>query len=768
MEGLSVPSAIAPESAADQSLRQRQKLARTVGIIAALALIALALVITLFLQRFGLGILAVFVGGPLGYAAYLAVSMAPVRWERIAFLARWLPPLGALIDEQRRRQEIEAVIVEMEYVMTFYRLGVQFAPGQVTSTPEGSLSFDPPLRAALLDAIAGPVQLQAWPKALISRLATENPGWREGPGAVSDLLLAFYDERREELNRASWARIARDPATIRLAAEWLLGSDKLPRAAEESSLGPEDLAAMLAGISRFDLDLVRRRVARLNSLAGRAAEYLVFLDKNGVSPDPSPPAMSLFLEILERTAGADGFNPGFHEVDAAVLVEIGRRSLRGRATENPDDRTDAMVDRYARLGAVLFLTRGFPRDPTLELLCKQLAADPESVTIAWAYLDLKEDLRSEHRLGGRPFLSLAHLIENWREKVAAVSGNSEIVKEISQLTEVLQKGEWVAHLSDLLEEGHKARLKKIVDPDPTPGPHLERPREELAQRALEKLQFDQRTDLLRRLFRGLDFDAIERNLETRRFTPYLITFSTGSGPLARLVNCLTSEEKLVEAGVTTLRVADRPKYNFRPYTENTRIGLVPTGWTFEEFRKAFQQDLERVLEHRRDLINHDWEKSDLEGVEVMLHRFEAVGRNHYPFRSAFSRHIALGNIKDLLAENLEPAELLTVVQYGLGEDLRDRILDSAIPDVVGEAVKLRPVERAELREVDGLVKGELLDRVGAPSIPDLGRGLVGGRIDVGRTETDLAEIIQQRVPRFTLRRSRRIASAYLSGVQSAA
>ena len=65
MEGLSAPSAIAPESAADQSLRQRQKLARTVGIIAALALIALALVITLFLQRFGLGILAVFVGGPL-------------------------------------------------------------------------------------------------------------------------------------------------------------------------------------------------------------------------------------------------------------------------------------------------------------------------------------------------------------------------------------------------------------------------------------------------------------------------------------------------------------------------------------------------------------------------------------------------------------------------------------------------------------------------------------------------------------------------------
>lgn len=768
--GAPTPAPALPTAA--ETERQRRSLARTVALFATAFLFApVCLVISIAalikVEKIGLsavwGLVALL---PLNYVVYRLISWWDPALGRLGWLARWFKPLADLLA---RKEEIETVVEGMEHVVASYSLGDLFAVGQVCPGRPGSLGFCPGFRKELVDTILVGVPSASWTKALIDQLKRRNSGWN---GGEPKLLTLFYQESLGQVDPAFWRRIVRGrPNTLELVAQRLLTSERLPLS-KEYPFQAADLVTVLAGMEHFELGLLQRRVQRLNALAGRASDYLVFLEENGVGSVLGPLAMGFFLGILGRTKGADGFDPACFEVDAAVLTEIGRRSMpptitgQVAATASPAA-MNALQNRYALLAAVIFLARSFPRDPAKALLCQELAKDGEAVKIAWAYLDLKQDLRSEHRLGGRPFLSLAHLIEHWPGKVESAEGNAEIGKEIEELTDVLRGGEWLVHLSDLVDRAQSTRLALLLAPAPAAQPTAQPPREKLAGRALIELGFDHRPDLLLRLFRGLDFETIERNLEARRFTPYLITFDTEHGPLAKLITCLTSEKKLEEAGVVPVQVEGRAKYNFRPYTENTRIGLVPPGWTFEKFRIEFQQDLARLIEHRKELVKHDWTK-DLSGVEVMLHRFEAVGRNHYPFVSPFSTRMALQNIKDLLADNLAPEELLTLVQYGSGEELRARILASTIPDVVGNAVLLKPVERTALEKADGPLKSELLNRrdVHASTIPELAKQLAGRKIPHATAEDTLSDIIQKHLPRFTQPRSALIAKAYLEGIES--
>jgi hypothetical protein len=458
--------------------------------------------------------------------------------------------------------------------------------------------------------------------------------------------------------------------------------------------------------------------------------------------------------------------PAGRPADIGVLLEsTGRMALQRKYTGV----AEPLLGHYARLSAVLFLSRRFEHRPIQMDLCHGLAEDPAAVQLVWAFLDLKQDLRSENQLGGQPFLTLDYLVKHWQDKVEKAKARESFGREIATLENALWRGDWLPRLPDLVERAQIGLLEEITKTKPTAGtPPTGAGRQALAEEAVRQLGLEKRPDLLATLLPDVSLESIGRNLETGRFIPYLITFHAKRGPLSQLIDLLTDPQRLASAGV---RISDaregRRMYNFRPYTENTRIGLVPSAFTFEQFQESFQKDLEAVLDSSDHLVAPaDGRAVGLKGIEVMLHRFSPIGRYHYPFRSRFSSELALCHLKEVLAENLEPQELLTLVQSGLATDIRARILEMPIPEVIGEGVMLRPGEANALAVKDNPIKQELLGRFGAGSILELSRRLVKGPATFGEAVDALAGLIHRMVPRFDPHQSRQIAERYLDVVRT--
>lgn len=739
-----------------------------VGGVAALAVVSLflllSLLVTVWLDRRGLAAVAALATAPLYLVAYRIFSRWERSWEWIAFLARYFPPLAGLLAEKRRRQAIGCLVERIECVVGFYRLEGLFAAGQIVSR-RGIPRFSDRLKATLIDSIPVEVGPDIWPDELIAGLARENRGWQPGTRKVLDLL---YQERLGQCDSIVWQQFRQDDEddqALHFLAGALAASETLHD--PEETWSADDLAAVLREMPRFSRDLLRDRLHELADLAGKAAAYLGFLKENGVALRDDRPAVDELKKILAQ-AQAWRFGKPETRRDAALLIRVGRTAIGEalarkaetaqaeppRSDELREDAQDPLLRRYALLAAILYLTRISPRDPARERLCLDLAAEPqdEGVRLAWAYLELKQDFRSEQRLPGRPFLSFADLVEGWRSQLDRAAQEPYLRDEIGELRVILQEGSWVNRLSDLLDRAQSDRLKQLLPPSPTVLK-----KDDAARQVVKRYRLDHRPELLGNLVRQADLETLARNLEAG-LIPYLITFRADRGPLSRLIDCLTIPKKLGKAGVAT-------KYDFRRYTENARIGLVPEGLSFEQFRERFQEDFSKVVAARRNLINYDWE-IDLEGIEVMLHRFSAVSR--CAFESELSRRVALSNLKDLLAENLPPEKLVALVQSSTTVSLKDYVLSASIPDVVGDEASLSGVEAQLLANQDGQIKNELLAELHAKDIQQLARRLSRQNIDHAEAAETLAKLLERYVPQFNAVRSSRIANVYLHGLESLA
>lgn len=746
----------------------RDRAARTVGLFVALVVLAVLLAAAIVLDRLGLGSVWAVLGPVLGSVAYKVVARWGGDWK-------WLTPFlpEALSAERKRRQAIEAVVDSLESAVSYYRLEtwLEAAQGEVWS--QETSRFREAFKSRLIDAVPFKARPEDWPKVLIDQLVQRVSTW-EGTARGAALLL-LVQERRGQVDAARWQEIREsDEDFLAQLADVLLHSERLPlqKEGQDWRWDAADLVALLKLLNRFSWDALHARIAELNDLAEIVFPYLTFLSKNGL--DAVPPTLSRLAGLREQLASASSgrwkapleaslLTVEGEKAIGEALAERNRRQLPTaedhRRGELLDDVTSPMLLRYARLSAVIFLARTVSDDPAEKHLCWELAQDGEAVRIAWAYLDLKKDLRIE-----KP-VSFSYLIENWRAKLRKSRRRRSFQKEVEALQSALDHGEWVVRLQDLLERVQVVRLQKLVKTPVGPGAIPGAPAADwqtLAHRAVEQLGLGERPDLLAKALRKVDLETIGRNLETERFIPYLITFQTKLGPLSQLIDLLTAPKKLEAAGIEIRSVGERWKYNFGPYTDNARFGLVPEGMTFEELQRDFQEDLMRVLNARDRLLHPDGTKKvELQGIEVMLHRFSGIGRYHYPFESPFSSHLALSRLKDVLAENLSQEELLTLVQSGIEGDLKTHILGAAIPEIVGREGHLTPAVSHELAGQDSEIKRRLLEACHVDSIPEMGKRLAEKEIDHQKATETLTELIQLYVPQLDQRQSHDIADLYL-------
>lgn len=711
------------------------------------ALAALATFPYLF-ERAGLAYFVPAMAAVLGLALYPLIQRWPWIWNWLGPLATVFPPLQILQAHHQHGLAVEKTAEVIERVIADYHLGA------------ARLADDP--RRRWVESIPFTVPPEEWTERLARWLAA-----RSDRLDADVLTLLALDWQRRETARA-WQRLYAEHGRLERLAAVLIQSGRLPLDERGFPCEARELVMLLRDMPAFTMNDLRQRLDALNLLALEAAEFLTFLQGNEILPLQPPATLPSLSEVLSLLGGAlDAPRRRARLLTGIARREIGafveRRNAVACAPLAPalaDDASDAMLDRYARVAAVMFLGRRFSGDDALAWLCRELAKDEYAVEMTWAFLDLKQDLRSQQRFGDQTFVTLVHLIEVWRGKVEEARAGAEADKEMQELANTLATGEWISKLSVLIERAQTRRLIQFV-----PGATAAEAPREVARRAVANLGLGHRRDLLSGLFRTLDLEAISRNLETGRFTPYLLTFSAQHGPLSRLIDCLGSPAKLRAAGVGEAEVAGRPKYNFRQYTENTRIGLVPEGWTFEAFRREFQDDFTKVLAARAALVPG---AAKVMGIEVMLHRFGSVGRYHHPFESEFSSHLALARLKELLADSLDSEELLTIVQYAGTLDTRAALLGAPIADLAGPAVPLSGGERRRLEAADGPIKGELLAALREPDLPRLGRDLRAGQVDHRRAAESLAGSLAQHVPHLDGLRAAGLAEAYLHGLESIA
>ncbi|GAG04375.1 unnamed protein product, partial [marine sediment metagenome] len=267
----------------------------------------------------------------------------------------------------------------------------------------------------------------------------------------------------------------------------------------------------------------------------------------------------------------------------------------------------------------------------------------------------QEDVYGGVRFGGYDFVRLDYLKKNWKSKVAEkkTSLGKGFDKEFLSFRDTLESGEWPKRLSPV--------VAKTIDWARDEFKNLN---------SKLSILLSQRPDLLavlRRVLNKVSLDTVERYLDARRVNVYLITFRLDGGSLRRLLDCLVEPGKkslLEEIGIE-LNWNDHPKYKFKQYTNNARIGAIPKGCTFEQFHNAFQEDFKKIIDSRRCLIPQkgsslkkrpdppgewDWDNHDLEGIELLLHRFGLSRGYFYGFASNISRPHASEKIRDLFGE----------------------------------------------------------------------------------------------------------------------
>jgi hypothetical protein len=285
------------------------------------------------------------------------------------------------------------------------------------------------------------------------------------------------------------------------------------------------------------------------------------------------------------------------------------------------------------------------------------------------------------------------------------------------------------------------------------------------------------------VFKDLSIDTIARFLESKKRIAYLLTFRSGGGALAYLLDCLVSSEdnkirQLQDHGVI-LQSNGQPKYNFKQYTNSARIGIVPAGWSFDKFFRTFQKDLTKVITARADLLPPKMLENELDNlndIEVIVSQFDlSGGSSQYWFKyEEVTKQRAQERVRELFADVLSQDELAMLIEYegyekhADRENLADAIMVSSIMDLIGSQLSLKKLEREALDRENQRLRQEMTDRHNCMNIRELGRVLRDDKRERKRAINMLTELLEDVLEFDTADRRTNIAEVYITTLASVA
>jgi hypothetical protein len=689
----------------------------------------------------------------LGVVIFLLISRTRVAGSLLPFLSMVFPIIGKLQDESQKRFKYRAVVDKMEYTLEFYRLCHRMDEDACIQTPLGHCSFTPPFREELINTLLEEQDPNRIIKRCAERVVIEiDPPIssevlallyqdRHGPSTLmffrdfkldNDLLLELADILDQSKRLPGHENlIQEDPS---LDKEALLEKGYLPNAQQAFPYEITDIAYILSGFDAFSLRQIRAEMFKLRKVWEITSGYLAFLMMNRALPENYQVDVSDVL--LSMSADID--LPGAQELTTltaqdyqmlSVLLKAGESGLAqkfGKGKLTPELQCLNLVS----LG--MFFTEKRRDFQNLKAAVCRLASENETAVLQHlAYLEYREDLREERFLAGLPFVSVEYISDEWVQTVQAKREELEsgFDKEVDAIRENLAEGNWWT------------RLPSVIDDV------LEKIRTDLQQgiQGIEDLVKNRPPvgRVLRRIFRGLKLETIERFLEARTITAYLLTFDGLSGSMATLVDCLSFfkggkyREGLTEKGVQFTYEHNKhqnEKYIFKEYIKQCRLGIVPMGMDFETFCQEFEKDLIIAFTHRDEL---QLPNVDVKGFEIIIQRFGLSGRDRYGFdelnQDAQRKH-ALPRIQELFSISLFSKDIIALIGYEQStqngsvdiKPIIDGILSlGTIHDFLEEGVvQITRDQKIALNENDTAVKQKLLQKMEFESLRGLAYFLV--------------------------------------------
>lgn len=517
------------------------------------------------------------------------------------------------------------------------------------------------------------------------------------------LELVYYERHNSQKANSIWEK--KNIYNLELASIILR---RLPEHKYTSNPTKEDIVVILRKLKGFSFKEIESSVKNFDKFYHQTKQYLHFLKYNKIIVKESHLGQ-LLTELRENGAPKEQ-----HFLD--YLISTGKKIL-GLSLQ-----CDPSIQESLCLVSLILFTTNYKQE-IREDLCRRIADNNTAVYISFAYIEFHETLLIEHHLSGESFVSLAYLFENWQWKVEEKRKSLEkgFVLEINAIKEILKEGKWFDRVMIELRRA----LKNV----------LETSKQNQKILAIVKQEPWVR-ESLKRIFKNIKISTIERYLEARRINAYIITFKCKGGCLHRVIDCLAAsekEEKLEKIGVQT-RVNNKPKYMFKQYTNSARIGIVPSGWAFEEFHQCFQHDLSLIVNLTKSkeierLIPKDFcdfETRPLKDIEIILHRLGLSGRNYYGFMSDISKEQAIKKISNLFSDLLDNEEIVKLIGYEGGDtELLRAIQEGPITELLGGYLQYQPNEKETLDRYDIELRKAILqisnEIFGSSSTVELGK-----------------------------------------------
>ena len=738
-------------------------------VITFLTLAGIGIAILIALNILGLGWTWSLVAILLGFAIFFISSRISMNDNLLSVLESIFPVIGKFKANQQKRYEYRAGIDKVEYTLEYHKLSKQLQKKWSEKTSDEHYSFNSDFHERLISGMMNEKDQTKVVRRCVKIVAEEMD-----PKHSEEVLELLYRELHGYESGELYNNIKRSEPKLEELAEILQmgghlphhvelpGIDEinkiergfLPSATVEFPYKAEDIKAILKNQQKFNLAQVVAETKKLEKIWDVVSAYLAFLIKNKILDKDYNIEVSNI--VRPRGARSQGLILGRKFSDMLTederntlnaLLQEGENAFNSKAMNIPAAERDSLI----LTALAMFFTEDRLDCPNLKAaVCKLASKQPVARQQHLAYLEYREDLRQMTSLDDLPFVSVKYIAENWKNTIERLSTSPRFKKEMDAIQENLAEGNWWTRLPPLIEEvlnhlgeelkGEIRSIKKVIGKYPSVE------------------------DILRRIFRGLKLETIERLLETRTTIAYLFTFDGLEGSLAELIDCLSffkggkNRAILQNQEIITFQWNGREKYIFTDYIAHCRLGIVPTGMSFDEFYKEFEKDLVTVYENRKLL---HLKNSDVNDFEMIIHRFGLLGRDRHgfdKFNPDAKRTHALPKIQELFATSLIPEDIISLICYEQTPNAKNKIdmepiVDGilamgTIRDFMGDEIEGLSKSRSEiLTDNDQALKITLIKKMECETLQGLAKRLLASGEAKKVASSRLAKLIQK-LPEF--------------------
>jgi len=382
---------------------------------------------------------------------------------------------------------------------------------------------------------------------------------------------------------------------------------------------PNDLAEMLLDMEEFNIEKLRTKVYSYGFYYNFTKTYQEFLFNNEVAKSRDITFSNVY-EQLKTFHDKKFDDSNTIEILLNILFNICRKNI----LELYPELSNNEIDGYSYLSLPMFFSNNASY---LEKACKYIASNDNKIAIesVFVYLELKKQYNEE---GHSNTPTIRDVMKKFNEKIKKLS-EEKLNKELETLKATLASGEWINSSSRLMIKTlnkNSEILNNFRDNE-----HI--------------------LNAIKRLFRDVKVETIERVLESQYFSAYLITYDSTEGSIRAVLDNLSNR----------LNGKRGSPYNFIKYTKNVMVGIVPKDYTFEKIKNKFLSDFKKEL----SIQNPNLKNPNLTIQRVTPSRY-SFGRMNFKGM----KNIEIGEnvdliekIKDIALEEFEEEDLIKITIY---------------------------------------------------------------------------------------------------------